>query len=134
VNLYVDTSAFYAILDADDDRHPAAQDAWKDLLGSRTSLLASNYVILETVALLQGRIGLEAVRTFTADILPIVTVSWVEEVVHRSAHHALLVSGRRQVSLVDCVSFEVMRRLDLDSVFCFDPHFAEQGFRVVPAA
>jgi len=74
------------------------------------------------------------VRTFTTDILPIVTVSWVDEGVHRSAHHALLVSGRRQVSLVDCVSFEVMPRLDLNSVFCFDPHFAEQGFRVVPAA
>lgn len=52
MNLYVTTSAFYAILDADDDRHPAAQGAWKDLLGGRPALHASNYVILETVILL----------------------------------------------------------------------------------
>jgi predicted nucleic acid-binding protein len=133
MNVYVDTSAFYALLDADDGMHRAALGAWEDLLGGRTVLHASNYVILETVALLQVRIGLDAVRLFTADIQPIVTVSWVDEGIHRSAHHALLVAGRRQVSLVDCVSFEVMRRLDLDRAFCFDPHFAEQGFGVVPA-
>jgi len=61
-------------------------------------------------------------------------VTWVDEGTHRSAHHALLVAGRRQVSLVDCVSFELMRRLAVDRAFCFDPHFAEQGFEVLPAA
>ncbi|MEI6809693.1 MAG: hypothetical protein WCN95_13310, partial [bacterium] len=33
---------------------------------------------------------------------------------------------------VDCVSFEVMRRLGLRNVFAFDNHFAEQGFLVRP--
>jgi predicted nucleic acid-binding protein len=120
-------------MDADDRNHRAAFAMWQGLLAGRDTLHATNYVILETVALLQNRIGLEAVRLFTADIQPIVTMSWVDEGIHRSAHHALLVAGRRQVSLVDCVSFEVMRRLYLDSVFCFDPHFAEQGFEVLPA-
>ncbi|MCX7029431.1 MAG: PIN domain-containing protein [Spirochaetes bacterium] len=134
MNVYVDTSALYALLDADDGKHRSALGTWEDLLGGRTALHAANCVILETIALLQGRIGLEAVRLFSADILPIITVAWVDEGIHRSTHHALLVAGRRQVSLIDCVSFEVMRRLDLDSAFCFDPHFAEQGFAVVPAA
>jgi hypothetical protein len=29
------------------------------------------------------------------------------------------------------VSFEAMRRMGLTNTFCFDPHFAEQGFRIV---
>ena len=39
---------------------------------------------------------------------------------------------RRQLSLVDCASFDIMRRLGLRDVFAFDPHFAEQGFRCLP--
>ena len=58
----------------------------------------------------------------------------VDEGIHRSAHHALLVSSRRDISLVDCVSFEAIRRLAIDQVFCFDAHFSEQGFYVLPAA
>ncbi len=40
-------------------------------------------------------------------------------------------AGRRQLSLVDCVSFEVMRRIGLNRAFCLDPHFEEQGFEVL---
>ena len=134
MSLYIDTSAIYAVMDAGDAMHQPACEAWDRLLSDRAPLHASNYVVLETIALLQGRIGMEAVRRFSADILPIVAVSWVDEGVHRSAHHALLVAARREVSLVDCVSFEIMHRLDLDMAFCFDPRFREQGFQVIPAA
>lgn len=41
-------------------------------------------------------------------------------------------AARRSLSLVDVVSSEVMRRLDLTQAFCFDLHFAEQGFHVLP--
>jgi len=32
---------------------------------------------------------------------------------------------------VDCVSFELMRRLGLARAFCFDSHFDEQGFETI---
>ena len=133
MNVFVDTSAFYAVLDADDEHHAAAKAAWAELLDSGCRLAATNYILVETGALLQSRLGMEAVRTFTSDVLPVVSILWVDEGAHRSAHHALLVSGRRRLSLVDCVSFEVMQRPRLDDAFCFDPHFAEQGYRVLPA-
>ena len=75
---------------------------------------------------------MDGLRAFTTDILPVINVAWVDEGIHRSAYHALLVSSRRDVSLVDCASFEVIRRLDIDQVFCFDAHFSEQGFHVLP--
>jgi predicted nucleic acid-binding protein len=128
MNVFVDTSALYAILDADDEQHAEAKRIWIRLLEERASLHTNNYILVETSALLQSRIGMAAYRTFVAEILPVIELVWVEEGIHRSAQHALLISKRRALSLVDCVSFESMRRLGLSSVFCFDPHFKEQGF------
>jgi predicted nucleic acid-binding protein len=45
----------------------------------------------------------------------------------------LLAANRRSLSLVDCTSFEVMRQAGLDTVFTFDLHFREMGFKVIPA-
>jgi predicted nucleic acid-binding protein len=105
VSIYVDTSAFFAVLDADDEMHPAAQKEWERALSSGEFFHTSSYVLVETSALLQRRIGMDALRTFTADILPVINVIWADEGIHRSAYHALLVSSRRDISLVDCVSF-----------------------------
>jgi predicted nucleic acid-binding protein len=133
VSVYLDTSALFAVLDADDQKHLAARREWERELNSDELLHTSSYVLVETAALLQRRIGLDGLRTFTADILPVINIIWVDEGIHRSAWHALLVSSRRDISLVDCVSFEAIRRLGIDQVFCFDAHFAEQGFHVLPA-
>ena len=100
---------------------------------SHAALHTTSYVLIETTSLLQSRIGMEALRTFSADILPVANVAWIDEPIHLSAFHALLISDRRRLSLVDCVSFECMRRMGLERAFCFDPHFAEQGFQVIPA-
>jgi predicted nucleic acid-binding protein len=48
--------------------------------------------------------------------------------------HALLVALQPDLSLVDCVSFEAMRRLGLFTAFSFDQRFSDQGFQVLPAA
>ena len=50
---------------------------------------------------------------------------------------ALLTANRRQLRLVDCVSFLGMRQLNLKTAFAFDRDFNEQGFetlRAPPAA
>ena len=83
MNVFVDTSAFYAVLDADDEHHSSARDAWAELVGDAHGLHTSNYVLVETLALLEARIGMDSVRAFTADVLPVLTVFWVDEVVHR---------------------------------------------------
>ncbi len=66
-----------------------------------------------------------------ADILPVIDVVFVTDVVHDAAIAALLAAGRRALSLVDCVSFETMRRHHLTAAFSYDRHFKEQGFEPV---
>ena len=132
MNTFIDTAAFLAVLNANDQFHLLAKQSWEEMLASDSTLFSSNYVMLETTALLQHRFGVEAVRLFESDILPIIEIVWVEETVHKQGMSALLAANRRDLSLVDCTSFEIMRQIGLDAVFTFDPHFREQGFSVIP--
>lgn len=95
-------------------------------------LVTSNYVLVETMVVAQRRIGLEVARTVHNEIRPVLQVEWVTEAIHDAAEVRLLLSGRRNLSLVDCVSFELMRQRGISRAFTFDPHFAEQGFECLP--
>jgi predicted nucleic acid-binding protein len=131
VTVFVDTSAFYAALDGDDDEHARAVRGWSGLLAAATPLLTSNYVVVETSALVQHRLGLKALRAFTEDVLAIVRVEWVTPSDHAAATAALMLAARRKLSLVDCASFELMRRLAVRRAFAYDRHFREAGFDLV---
>lgn len=129
---YIDTSALLAILDADDKNHVKAKQQWTDLVLAEATLVCSDYVLVESLALIQHRIGLMAVKVFHEDIFPLLTVEWVDESIYQSGITSVLIAARRDLSLVDCISFEVMRRLGIQSVFTFDKHFKEQGFLCLP--
>jgi uncharacterized protein len=130
--VFIDTSAFYALFDRNDHHHSKARTAWARILGSAAPLVTSNYVLVESFALLQHRLGIDAVRGFHEDIVPLLHVEFVTSETHQAAISGLLSAARRNLSLVDCVSFEVMRGLGIKTIFAFDPHFKEQGFTVVP--
>lgn len=54
---FVDTSAFYALLDAEDPHHPKSVGLFTQLARSRARLLTSNHVIFETYSLVLSRLG-----------------------------------------------------------------------------
>lgn len=132
MRVFVDTSALLAVLDAGDRGHAAAARAWSDLVAGEHELVTSSYVLVETFALVQSRLGVEASRALDQELLPAVGTLWLEEGVHRAAVSALLTAGRRRLSLVDCASFETMRRHGITTALTLDRHFAEQGFEVLP--
>ena len=105
MSVFVDTSAFFAVLDDDDENHDAAKQIWEDLLNQEAVLVCSNYVLVETLALVQRRLGIPAVRVFQEDIMPVLNVEWVDESLHQVGIASVLAAARRRLSLVDCVSF-----------------------------
>ena len=127
----VDTSAFYALMDRSDNHHETAARVWVSLLKENYSIMTTNYVVVETLALLQGRLGFDAANLWYRDILGIVDVQWTDESTHGRAFELWLSLGRRKLSLVDCVSFATLRRHKAEIVFGFDKHFREQGFQVL---
>lgn len=132
VRLFVDTSAFLALLNADDKEHRAAHSHWLGWIDEGISFETHNYAILESHALIQNRYGMGAIRDFETAIRPLLTVHWVDPQTHRSAVQLLLAADRRSLSLVDCTSFVVMGQVGIETAFAFDRHFAEQGFRLLP--
>ena len=126
--VFVDTSAFYALMDRSDRWHTSARRLWAHCLEEGYELKTSNYIVVETLALLQNRLGFEAADLWARDVLGVVETIWVDEMVHRLATEIWLSLGRRRLSLVDCASFVVMRHDKLEKVFGFDKHFAEHGF------
>ena len=132
MNVFVDTSAFLAVLAADDAHHAQARKVWQDLVIQGETLVCSNYVLVESFALAQNRLGMAAVSAFQNDVLPMMNVEWVDKVTHRAGVSALITAGRRSFSLVDCTSFEIMRHLGIQRAFAFDRHFSDQGFECLP--
>lgn len=133
MSVFVDTSAILAGLDKSDQHHGSATATWTDLLRGDEPLITTNYVVVETIALLQHRAGLSVVRKFLDEFFPALHVHWIGEAEHAAAVAELLATDRRQISLVDCTSFLVLRGLVAASAFAFDPHFAEQGCPVIPS-
>ena len=130
--IFVDTSAFFAILDRDDDAHAIARQNWTALLSADApaSLATSSYVLVESSALIQARLGLDAVRALHDAILPVVAVHWVLEQDHAAAVSAF--GGRPQAPEPGrLLHFRIMRRLGIRQALAYDQHFTEHGFEVI---
>ena len=128
--IFADTSALYALADRGDPRHPEAVRLFDAMLSKGEILLTHNYVLVESIALVQHRLGVKpAVKLArSADGFE---VAWVDRALHEEAVQQLERSPKRRVSLVDRVSFLVMRQRKVEKAFAFDPDFANEGFRLV---
>ncbi len=129
MTVFIDTSAIFAVMDGDDANHLKAKKIWEELLTGNVRMIVSNYILVESHALIQSRLGMQAVRTFHEDLFPLLSVEWVDRTDHLSGVAALLATSKRRLSLVDCVSFNLMRRLGIREAFAFDQHFRKEGFR-----
>jgi len=74
---FVDTSALLAMLDESDERHTEVDRTWNELLDSDEALITTSYVVVEVIALAQRRLGIAAVKTLDADVLPAIRIVWM---------------------------------------------------------
>ncbi len=95
-------------------------------------LLVHSYVILEAVALMSRRLGWEPTHRFLADTDKF-QIRWVDEGLHRAAVKRF-VERQGRVSLVDEVSFLVMRESGARHALAFDKDFWSEGFLSYPAS
>ena len=133
MSIFIDTSGFIAVLDMDDASHTMAAKTWMDILTSDETLVTTNYVLVETCAIIQNRLGMAAIKVFQNDIVPVLRIEGIDKAVHHAAMEIMLAVARKKLSLVDCVSFETMRLLGVTTAFTLDKHFKAQGFICLPA-
>lgn len=127
--IFLDTSAIYAMADRGDPRHAPAKERFQALLDGGERILTHNYVLVEAMALVQSRLGLAVALRLAHDCRAF-HIEWVDEGTHEEAVRRLARPGKRQVSLVDQVSFLIMRRRGVRTALAFDRDFEEEGFQL----
>jgi predicted nucleic acid-binding protein len=128
---FVDTSALLAFLDRDAARHASVVQSLASVLADGGGV-THNYVVLESEALAHRMLGASVAHGLLEDVVPLLDVAWIDAELHAAAVASHLEALRRRSSLVDHVSFEVMRRRGIDVALALDPDFAAAGFRLLP--
>ena len=129
--LFVDTSAWFALVNRRDPDHAAARKLFDDFKGR---LVTSNFILDETVTLCAYRLGHSTAVKVGETLLDANT----GELVRASAddeHRAWeLFCDRmdKDYSYTDCVSFTMMRRLGISRAAALDEDFRREGFEVCP--
>jgi predicted nucleic acid-binding protein len=131
--IYVDTSAFYAHLSADDESHEPVTRAFRHALGLEHRLAATSYVVAETMGLVQHRFGMAVLTRFVDDMLPLVHVRWVGSAEHAAAWALLRQVRKRSFTIVDASSAALMQRDGARSILALDQEFSRLGFDVLLA-
>ncbi|HVA87782.1 MAG TPA: PIN domain-containing protein [Candidatus Saccharimonadales bacterium] len=128
--MLVDTSALFALLDADDGNHPAASKLWNS--AATVPFVTHAYVISETIALVRKRLGWAGVDVLVDELLPSVGIEMVDHGLHDTAL-ARCRSERGGVSFVDQVSIEFARQLGIEHAFAFNRDLSAAGLAFPPA-
>jgi uncharacterized protein len=133
--VFADTGAFVALVDADDRNHGAARRFVRALAKRRRSLLTSTYVLDETVTLVRLRVGHAAAVGFGERLFH---TRWcrivdVDEDLRRTAWDLFVRYDDQTFSFTDCTSFALMRSMGLTEAFAFDGDFEAAGFARLPA-
>jgi predicted nucleic acid-binding protein len=131
--IFVDTSGLYALVDRKDAHHPAARSVVERLVRAGRRLLATDYVVAETVNLANARSGARvAIRVL--DLLEQsagIRIEWIGTARFDATKTFFRKHADHAYSFTDCTSFVVMRELKLTQALTSDRHFTQAGFEAL---
>jgi uncharacterized protein len=134
--LFVDTSAWFALADPKQRSHRMALHALRDAVERGRRMVTTNLVVAETHALLLRRVHRDAALTFVHEMRrePQVVVASTLDLELRAQVDWLERFHDQDFSFADAVSFAVMTERGIRSALTLDRHFAIAGFEVFPSA
>jgi hypothetical protein len=134
VRVLVDTSALLALSHAGDQHHRRAVEiAGRHRSGGGT-FVGTTLVLSELYSHLLYLRDVAVARSALRHLLDDPIQEWLEvgrDLVGDASSHWLTRFEDQRFSLVDAVSFEVMRRENVTSAFAFDHHFEVAGFELL---
>lgn len=132
MRLFVDTSAWLALNDKNDQYHNSAIAKISDIKKHKIELITSEYIVDESITLIRYRISHQAVVTFGDSLLnsSIVSIIDVTQEDRLKAWEVFKRYGDKEFSFTDCTSFILMKNLKIHKAFTFDEHFKQIGFEI----
>ena len=130
-NVILDTSALYALASDRDAFHQRATYTYHRLIDQGQRLWTTAYALVETIALIQRRLGFTAMSNFINGMADEVSILWVQNDFHYQAWDRLMEHQGAGLSFVDWTIALASRRLDA-VIFTFDSGFVSRGYSVIP--
>ena len=129
---FIDTGAWFAYFYTRDQHHQDSVKIWSRIENRGTGLITTNHVLDELATLLARRTsydfsGNRLKEIYNSDIL----IERPSETDELKALDFFLKYADQKISFTDCLSFVVMRKLEIRHVFIFDRHFAYAGFELI---
>ena len=127
--IFLDTSAIYALADRGDPNHVEAREKFDRIGKNRETVLLHDYILLESIALIQNRLGHDVAIRLARES-HVFRIVWVDDRLYDLAVRAWGKRTSGRISLVDQVSFEVMKENGVHAALAFDQGFEREGFEL----
>ena len=130
--IFVDTSWFKGLVDESDDFHSEAYVQMKKVKDEKLLLLASNFIVDESLTLIRVKADLKTAMEFRDILFEMQNILKIIRITSQDEKEAWnwFPKDWSKLSFTDCTSFAVMQRLGLEEVLTFDDHFAQAGFKI----
>jgi len=132
MKIFVDTSAWLALNDRNDQYHSEAASKLKIVTKQKIELITSEYIVDESITIIRYRVSHKAAVVFGDSLMnsTIVTVADIREEERFRAWMLFKKYDDKELSFTDCTSFALMNKLKIRKAFAFDDHFKQIGFEV----
>jgi predicted nucleic acid-binding protein len=128
--IFVDTSWLIALNVETDKFYPPASSWWRKNKG--VELATTNAIVWETLGWMKHKVGLEKMKGLVERLMTgemrIERITLFDE---KAALKYFKELPGRGVSMIDCLSMAVMKRLKIKKVLTFDADFEKAGFEII---
>lgn len=130
MKIFVDTVAWIALINRDDNLHEPAKQTLQNLYANKAQLVTTELVLIEVANSLAAPDWRAKAFRFIQSLRsqPMVYVVGIEQDVLVTGWQLYGERDDKAWSLVDCVSFVVMQREGIYEAFTADHHFRQAGF------
>ena len=133
--IFVDTGAWIAILNPNDQYHREAVAVYRHFQQQKTRFLTTDYVIDETVTRLRYDTNHSIAVMFLERIellveTDVLTLIEIDNCIFREAIALFRQYDSTRLSFTDCTSFVVCEENDILEAFAFDQHFSMMGINL----
>jgi uncharacterized protein len=133
----VDSSAFKANYDSDDDFHDNAAELMRTVAARKSNItyfVTTDYVLDEAVTLTRfASSHSKAVELIdAARNSRFLQIVYSDEQLFSEGVELFKSHKDKEWSLTDCISFATMNKLDVKTAFTFNAHFRQAGFATMP--
>lgn len=133
MNIFIDTSAFIALVDKSDRFHKSASDFVKSIKPC-FKFHTTNFVLDETITKIRIDVGHKEACRFRDNIFSseINKIHYITKDIEERAWILFKKYDDKLLSFTDCTSFVLMKKLNIKDAFTFDANFVQVGFRKIP--